>query len=175
MQYTKALFKGILESFGLRGGGVPSEEAWVDNDATLTERERLMRRITAIFQWGAVLNALVLIVLLFLLAFNIVTPTQLQGILFAGLGADAGTTSLLGFLAIGANISILLLLSASAGAQEWWTWILLLASLGLNLYGLITLQFFPAIQSLIPLLLGLFFMFRDWRAFHLNAVSVKEL
>lgn len=175
MQYTKALFKGILESFGLRGGGIPSEEAWVDNDSTLTERERLMRRITAIFQWGAVLNALVLIVLLLLLAFNIVTPTQLQGILFAGLGADAGTTTLLGLLAIGANISLLLLLSASAGAQEWWTWILLLASIGLNLYGLISLQFFPAIQSLLPLLLGAFFMFRDWRAFHLNAVSVKEL
>jgi ABC-2 type transport system permease protein len=175
MQYTRALFKGILESFGIRRGTEPTEEAWVDNDAALTERERLMRQITAIFQWGAALNALVLLVLVLLLGVEAIVPSQIQGILLSGIDGEAGTLTLLALLGIGANIALLLLLSAAAGAQEWWTWILLFVTVGLNLAALIFLQFFPAIQSLVPLLLGAFFMFKDWRAFHLNAVSVKEL
>lgn len=175
MQYTRALFKGILESFGIKSGSPMGEEAWVDNDAALTEREKLMRQITTIFQWGAIVNGLVLLLLLLVLAFGTISPSQIAGILLAGLGQEAGTITLLGLLAIGANISLLLLLSAAVGAQEWWTWILLFLSIGLNLYGLIFLQFFPAIQALVPLVLGAFFMFKDWRAFHLNAVSVKEL
>jgi ABC-2 type transport system permease protein len=175
MQYTRALFKGILESFGIRGGAEPGEEAWVDNDAALTEREKLMRQITAIFQWGAVLNALSLLLLLVLLGLGLVAASQIQGILLAGMESDAATLTLLGLLGIGANVALLLLLSAAVGAQEWWTWILLGITLVLNVYALIFLQFFPATLTLISLLLAAFFMFKDWRAFHLNAVSVKEL
>ena len=112
MQYTRALFKGILESFGIKSGSPMGEEAWVDNDAALTEREKLMRQITTIFQWGAIVNGLVLLLLLLVLAFGTISPSQIAGILLAGLGQEAGTITLLGLLAIGANISLLLLLSA---------------------------------------------------------------
>jgi hypothetical protein len=93
----------------------------------------------------------------------------------AGLSLDAGTATLLGLLAIASNLSIFLLLAAASGAQEWWTWLLLIGAIIANFTLLILAQFYPAIQALVPLFIAGFLMLRDWRAFHLNAVSVKEL
>lgn len=172
MQYARSVFKNITSIFG---GSSNLEEAWVDNQDSLTPRERLVRRISAIMQWGTIANMVVLLLLNLLLAFHVVEAAQMSEWLFSGWAGTAGEMTLLGLLAIGGNVAALLLLSAATGAQEFWAWLLLVIVVAANITGLILYNFYPAIIALVPAVIGAFFMFRDWRAFHFNAVSVKEL
>lgn len=172
MQYAKNILKSVISIFG-EGGS--EEEAWVDNDAALTPRERLVRRISAIMQWGSIVNLLLLILLNLLLIFNVVEASQMGNWLFSGWIDTSGEMTLLGLVAIGTNVTVLLLLSTASGAQEFWAWLLLIAMIVLNIVGLVMYRFYPAIIGLIPAFIGGFFMFQDPRAFHLNAVSVREL
>jgi hypothetical protein len=118
---------------------------------------------------------LLLLVLNLLLAFNYVEATQMSNWLFSGWLGSVSEMTLLGMVAIGANVAALLLLSAASGAQEFWAWILLIAMIVLNIMGLVLYRFYPAIIALVPAAIGAFYMLKDWRAFHLNAVSVREL
>jgi MFS family permease len=172
MQYARSILKSLTS---LIGGSDSIEEAWVDTDESLSPREKLVRQIAGIMQWGSIANVLLLLVLNLLLAFNYVEATQMSNWLFSGWLGSVSEMTLLGMVAIGANVAALLLLSAASGAQEFWAWLLLIAVLVLNVMGLFLYQFYPAIVALIPAAIGSFFMVRDWRAFHLNAVSVREL
>ena len=172
MQYAKNILRAAISIFG---DGSSGEEAWVDTDAALTPREKLVQRISAIMQWGSIVNLLVLIVLNLLLVFNTVEASQMSNWLLSGWIGTTGEMTLLGLVAIGANVTVLLLLSAITGAQEFTAWLFLIAMLVLNIVGLVMYRFYPAIIGLIPAFIGGFFMLQDPRAFHLNAVSVREL
>ncbi|MEO0596625.1 MAG: hypothetical protein AAF126_10975 [Chloroflexota bacterium] len=172
MQYAKSITKGILTFFN---GNRNAEEAWVDDDATLTPREKLVRQIATIFQWGTIINLIALLLLNLLLAFNAIDASQLASWILPAWNGTAGDAALTGLLAIGANAAILLLLSAAAGAQEFWTWLLAPAVIVANVLGIVLYQFYPALLAIIPAGIAVGYMFRDWRAFHFNAVSVKEL
>ncbi|MGJ3237256.1 MAG: ABC transporter permease [Anaerolineae bacterium] len=172
MQYARSMFKNLLNAID---GGDNGEEAWVDNDASLTPRERLVRRIASIMQWSAIVNALVLLILNLLLATNTISASQLGGWILSAWEGSGGEMALMGLLLIGANVSLALLLSASAGAQEFWTWAVLALILVSNVLALFTYRFYPAVLALIPAGVALFYMVQDWRAFHQNAVSVREL
>ena len=172
MQYAKSIFKTVI---GTITGTLDSEEAWVDTDESLTPREKLVRQVARIMQWGSIVNLLVLLALNMLLAFEMVSADTMSGWIFSGWIGTTGEMTLLGLVAIGANVAGLLLLSALAGAQEFPAWILLIVLVVLNILALFFYRFYPAIIALIPVGIGAFFMFRDWRAFHMNAVSVREL
>lgn len=172
MQYAKSILNTITD---IIGGGVSGEEAWVDTAESLTPREKLVRQVSAIMQWGSIANLLLLLVLNILLAVNMLDADTMGNWLFSGWIGTTGEMTLLGFVAIGANVAGLLLLSALAGAQELTAWLLLLVLVILNLLALFFYRFYPGIIALIPLAIGGFFMLKDWRAFHLNAVSVREL
>lgn len=172
MQYAKNILKTVLSIFG---GGNLAEEAWVDNDEALTPREKLVRKISTIMQWGSIVNLLILIALNLMLAFNMAEAEQMGNWLLSGWIGTTGEMTLLGLVAIGANVTALLLLSAASGAQEFWAWLLFIAIVVLNISGLVIYRFYPAIIALIPAAIGGFYMLRDPRAFHLNAVSVREL
>ncbi|MEM9955136.1 MAG: hypothetical protein AAF846_26240 [Chloroflexota bacterium] len=172
MQYARSILKTMTAIFG---ADTNSEEAWVDSDSFLTPREQLVRRVAVIMQWGAIINLIVLFALNLLLAFDVVSADTMGNWLFSGWIGTTGEMTIIGLVAIAGNMSILLLLSASTGAQEFWSWLILLALLVVNVVGLVVYRFYPAILGLIPALIGGFFMFRDWRAFHSNAVSVREL
>ena len=172
MQYAKSMLKNLSNLFG---SGIGAEEAWVDNDNSLTPREKLVRQISAIMQWGSIVNMLLLLVLNIILAFGFAEASEMGTWLFSGWAGTTGEMTLLGLVAIGANVAGLLLLSAASGAQEFWAWLLLIALIVFNILGLVLYSFYPAIVALIPVAIGTFFMFRDWRAFHLNSVSVREL
>lgn len=172
MQYVTSVTKNILTFFN---GNRNVEEAWIDDNAALSPREKMVRRVATIFQWGTLVNLLVLLVLNLLLTFNAIDAPQLASWTLPGWDGTAGDAALVGMLAIGANASILLLLSAAAGAQEFWTWLFLLAVLVTNMVAIVLYQFYPAVLAILPLLIAGGYMLTDWRAFHLNAVSVKEL
>src|SRR5690606_31038819 len=121
--------------------------------------------------WGSIANLVVLLILNILLVFNLVQAEQLGNWTFSGWIGTTSEMTLLGFVAIGANVAALLLLSAASGAQEFWAWLLLIILIVCNLLGLFFYRFYPAILSLVPALIAGFMMLRDWRAFHLNAVS----
>lgn len=172
MQYAKSILKNVTS---VLGGDYDAEEAWVDTDESLTERERLVRQVAAIMQWGSIANLLALLVLNILLAFNIIDANQLGNWIFSGWIGTTGEMALIGLVAIGANVAVLLLLSAATGAQEFWAWLLLIAMIILNILGIFFYRFYPAILGLIPAFIAGALMARDWRAFHQNAVSVREL
>jgi len=172
MQYAKTIFKTLT---GAITGTLDGEEAWVDTDESLTPREKLVRQVASIMQWGSIVNLLVLLTLNILLAFDVMEADTMGNWLFSGWIGTTGEMTLLGFVAIGANVAALLLLSALTGAQEFPAWLLLIAMIVLNGLALFFYRFYPALIALIPVAIGAFFMLKDWRAFHLNAVSVREL
>ncbi|MGB7337464.1 MAG: hypothetical protein WBC91_01120 [Phototrophicaceae bacterium] len=172
MQYAKSILKTVTS---VLGGDHDGEEAWVDTDESLNERERLVRQVAAIMQWGSIVNLIVLLLLNVILAFNIVDADQLGNWIFSGWIGTTGEMALVGLVAIGANVAVLLLLSAAAGAQEFWAWLLLIAMIILNVLGIFYYRFYPALIALIPAFIAGALMLRDWRAFHQNAVSVREL
>lgn len=171
MQYARTMLKNL----GSLIGGSSAEEAWVDNDDSLSPREALVRRIASVMQFGTIANLVVLLALNLLLMFGIVESVQMGQWLLPAWVGTSGEMTLLGLVGISANVAALLLLSAASGAQEFWAWLLIIFLIVCNVLALVVYQFYPAILALIPAGIGLFLMLRDWRAFHFNAVSVKEL
>lgn len=171
MQLTRGIISGLKVLFG----GERGEDAWVDMDATMTPREALVRRVSRVLQIGAALNALVLLALLLLLALGGLTAEQLRPVLLGGPALSVNAAVLFGLIGITANLSVLLLLAASSGAQEWWALPLLLLLALANVAAGLLLQFFPALVALLPLAMALFSALRDPGAFHGNAVMTKEL
>jgi ABC-2 type transport system permease protein len=172
LDFLKKLFDTLWRVFGRRGN---AEDAWIDNDAALTPREALIRRITRVLQWGAIINAAVLIVSLVLVGARIIDVNTLPSLLLGGVEADPGVVVIAGLIGIAANMSLLLLLSAGNAAQEIWTVILMALVLAGNIIALIWVRFFPALLALIPAIWATVLGFRDPRAYHPNAVMLKEL
>lgn len=172
IQMVRNALSLLYDVFGRRGN---AEEAWIDMDVALTPREGLVRRLTAILQAGSLIGFALLIVLLLLLASASVTPDQLAGWLFGGIDETSGVRTLIGLAGITANISLLLLLATAVSAQEFWAIPLALLLFVGNGVLLIGVQFYPALITLIPLLIAFVLAARDPGALHANAVSVKEL
>jgi ABC-2 type transport system permease protein len=172
LDFLKKLFDTLWRVFGRRGN---AEDAWIDNDAALTPREGLIRRITRVLQWGAIINAAVLIVSLVLVGFRVIDVNSLPSLLLGGVEADPGVLVIAGLIGIAANMSLLLLLSAGNAAQEIWTVILMAFVLAGNIIALVWVRFFPALLALIPAIWATVLGFRDPRAYHPNAVMLKEL
>ncbi len=170
-QFTDTIFQTIRSVFAGRSG----EESWVDNDAALTPREVRVRRIATILQWGGLLNLVLLIVLGLILALDAVQAAGLSSVLLASLQATAEARVLLGLAGIGANASLLLLLAAGTGAQEFWAMILTILAVLVNGAALFAFGFFPAVLALIPLGIAIVLAVQDLGAYHANAVMVKEL
>jgi ABC-2 type transport system permease protein len=172
LDFIKKLFDTLWRVFGRRGN---AEDAWIDNDAALTPREALIRRITRVLQWGAIINAAVLVVSLLLVGFRVIDVNSLPSLLLGGVEADPGVVVIAGLIGIAANMSLLLLLSAGNAAQEIWTVIMMALVLAGNIIALVWVRFFPALLALIPAIWATVLGFRDPRAYHPNAVMLKEL
>jgi ABC-2 type transport system permease protein len=170
--FLQKFFDTLWRVFGRRGN---AEDAWIDNDAALTPREELVRQITRVLQWGAIVNALVLFLLLILIGFRVIGVQQLASFLLGGIDADPGVLVIAGLIGIAANMSLLLLLSSANAAQEIWTILLIAVVLAGNLIALVWIRFFPALLALIPAIWATVLGFRDPRAYHANAVMLKEL
>src|SRR5690606_15066855 len=97
-----SMLKNLTTLFG-SGSGV--EEAWVDSDESLTPREKLVRQISAIMQWGSIVNMLLLLVLNFILAFGYAEASEMGTWIFSGWDGTTGEMNLLGLAAIGANVA----------------------------------------------------------------------
>ena len=95
MQYAKTIFKTLT---GAITGTLDGEEAWVDTDESLTPREKLVRQVASIMQWGSIVNLLVLLVLNILLAFDVVVADTMGNWLFSGWIGTTGEMTLLGFV-----------------------------------------------------------------------------
>lgn len=172
LAFLRKFFNTLWRVFGRRGN---AEDAWIDNDAALTPREALIRQITKVLQWGAIVNALALILSLILVGFQFINVTSLPSLLLGGLDADPGVLVIAGLIGIAANVSLLLLLSSANAAQELWTVLLMAIVLAGNLVALFWVRFFPALLALIPTIWATVLGFRDLRAYHPNAVMLKEL
>ncbi|MDQ7027093.1 MAG: hypothetical protein Q9P01_18155 [Anaerolineae bacterium] len=172
LAFLRKILDTLWRIFGRRGN---AEDAWIDNDAALTPREALIRQITKVLQWGAMINALALILSLILVGFQFIDVNSLPSLLLGGLDADRGVLVIAGLIGIATNMSLLLLLSSGNAAQELWTVLLLIIGLAGNLVALFWLRFFPAVLALIPLIWATVLGFRDLRAYHANAVMLKEL
>lgn len=173
MAFVQNIFRILFNTFG--AGGNVTEEAWIDNDSILTPREGLIRRIGRILTWSGIAYGLVLLVVMLLVGFGIVGFGAMADVLLRGTNYSDGTRLLVGLMGMGANISLLMLLSSGAQAQEFWTWLVLVAGIIVNVAALVMFQFFPAILALIPLVWITVLAFTDLGAFHGNAVAVKEL
>ena len=172
LDFLKKLLDTLWRVFGRRGN---AEDAWIDNDAALTAREALVRRITRVLQWGAIINAAALAVSLILVGFRIIDVNSLPSLLLGGLDADPGVLVIAGLIGIATNMSLLMLLSAGNAAQEIWAVVLMAFVLTGNIIALLWLRFFPALLALIPAIWATVLGFRDPRAYHPNAVMLKEL
>ena len=175
MTFVQNVLRALFNVFGTRGN--VGEEAWIDNDDALTPRERLVKRIGRVYVVGAIVNALVLVGVLLGLALGGVTTGAIADLTLRAWDSTigAGTQVLVGLIAIGANISALLLLSSGARAQEFWTLVLLTVALVANISALVLVRFYPALLALVPLASTIVLSVRDFGAFHANAVATKEL
>lgn len=172
MQYAKGLLKLLIEVFGT-GGNI--EEAWVDSDVSATPREKLVRQISKVMQWAAIVNGLVVFLAMLALWFEVVQAADMSQFLLSHPIISADMLTVIGLMLIAGNVSLFLLMAASSGAQEFWAILLILVTVLWN-GGLLFMQrFYPAILTLIPLFYAAYLVSRDWRAFHLNSVAVKEL
>lgn len=172
MQYARSFLKLLIEVFGSGGN---TEEAWVDSNVSLTPREKIISQTSRAMQWGAIINILVLMMAMFLIASGTLAASDMSSWLLSGLNESGNMLTVIGLIGVGANITLFLLLAASSGAQEFWAVVLLLLSIIANGISLVLFRFYPAILSLVPLLYGAYLITRDWRAFHLNSVAIKEL
>src|SRR5690606_33321587 len=100
---------------------------------------------------------------------------KLPSLLLGGIDADPGVLVIAGLIGIAANMSLLLLLSSANAAQEVWTILLMALVLASNLIALVWIRFFPALLALVPAIWATVLGFRDPRAYHSNAVMLKEL
>lgn len=171
MQYTQRAWQFISQLIGSH----PGEEAWIDDITALNPREQVIWRMTQIVQWVAIFNLGALLLLTAALLLGIVPASQMGTWLCGGWSGTANTMTLLGLVGILANIALLLLLATAASAQEFWTWLLCALLVAGNLWALIRWQFYPALLTVLPLIWVIRLMLKEWRAFHFNAVSVKEL
>src|SRR5687768_6561744 len=97
LDFLKKLFDTLWRVFGRRGN---AEDAWIDNDAALTPREALIRQITGVLQWGAIINAAVLVVSLLLVGFRVIDVNSLPSLLLGGVEADPGVVVIAGLIGI---------------------------------------------------------------------------
>lgn len=173
MNLVTNILRALFRTFG--SGANVTEEAWIDNDQSLTPREALIRRMGKILTWSGIGYGLILLVVMLLVGFGLIGFEAIADVLLRGTTNDAGTRILLGFMGMGANISLLMLLSSGVQAQEFWTWIVLIVGVVANVAALFMVQFFPAILALIPMVWIAVLAFSDLGALHGNAVAVKEL
>lgn len=172
MQYAKSFLKLLLEIFGTSGN---IEESWVDSDTALSPREKLVRKISRVMQWGAILNGLVLALAFIALWTGTLKSADISHWLLSSDTLTVDMLTVLGLIFVASNVTFFLLMAAATGAQEFWGLILLAVTLIANGALLILERFYPALLTFIPLFYAIFLISRDWRAFHLNSVAVKEL
>jgi len=173
MGFVRSVLKTLWQIFGPSGNA--REDAWIDNEAALTPREGLIRRVTTILQIGAFVNGIALVAALLALEVGSLTVDTLPTLLFGNLDADLRILVIAGLMGIAANTSLLLLLAAGNAAQEFWTVLVMIAVLAANIAALVLVSFFPAILILVPAIWAMVLGLRDIRAYHPNPVMVKEL
>jgi ABC-type transport system involved in multi-copper enzyme maturation permease subunit len=172
MNYVKRTMTLLGRVFG---GDTAGNDAWIDTEAPLTPREARIRRMTQLLQWSAILNGAAWLVLMLLFAAGAFNPQSLSSILLGGYSGDSATAVLLSMTGLALNVSLLLTLMMGTQAQEFWSLPVLLALLAGNAAGLILLQFWPGLLTLLPLAYLSYLVVQDVRAFHGNAVMLKEL
>ena len=164
----------------LFGDSVSSAAGW---DATplekLTPRQRLLRCTSLILLAGAALNLLAAICLIILSihAANVDSALfdSIRAALLGNLTGSADAAALLLIAGTLTNMSLLLMLAAVILAQELWAWLAIWLLAALNLAALLLLGFLPGLLAILPLMLAGALSLRDWRAFRINPVMVKEL
>jgi len=167
-------FRTLLGMF--RGGDGDAEgEAWIDDTANMTPREKMVRQVATIFQWGAIANFVLAILVLILLTISDTMPDVLSGILLGGFVGASDNAMMIAMLLILTNTSLILHLSVGTLAQEFWALFLAFIVIVGNIIAIIFLGFLPAIIALIPVGYALSIMIRDRQAWHGNPVSGKEL
>lgn len=177
LEFLNNIRKFIVSLFGT---SIPEEDEWGNYTLdSLTPREALLRRASRILFWGAIVNLLAGIVCVFIAISagtnNASIFTSMRNVLLTNFTIADDTAMLLVIVGIVGNMAVLLVLSVVIVAQEFWTifvaWILTL----LNIIGLLSIGFLPAILTIIPLGFVGFITLADMRAFRMNPVMLKEL
>jgi ABC-2 type transport system permease protein len=177
LEFLNTIFKLIISLFG---ANIPEENDWGSYELdSMTPREILLHRASRIMGWGALVNLLAGIICVILAISagtnNATLFSSLRDVLLSNFIIADDTAVLLIIAGIIGNMAVLLVLSVVIVAQEFWTifvaWILTIV----NIAGLLTLGFLPAILAIIPLGIVGVITLGDLRAFRMNPVMLKEL
>jgi len=150
------------------------EEAWVDHEAIMTPREARLNRAAVWLRGTAILMLGLVVVILIALIVTGQLPL-VRALALAGTTLPDDLALVAALVGLMANAGIVLILAVGALAQEFWTLPLLVLTIIGNLIALIAAGFFAALIAIALLGIVGFWLFSDWRAFHLNPVAVKEL
>lgn len=149
-------------------------------DRAMTPREARLERAAFGLRVGAIAYGVLalLTVLAAMLASTQAIPDLfniLHRLLLGGFQNAADVALVGAILLLLANASGLLVLMVGVLAQEFWTFFAALIFIGINLYLLIGLGFFPALVAFVALAWSFAVLVQDLRAFRANPVMLKEL
>lgn len=149
-------------------------------ESAMTPREVRLERAALGLRIGAIAYGLMalLIVLAAILASSQSTPdffNLMHRIVLNGFQSAPDIAIVAGILLLLANASGLLVLMVGVLAQEFWTFFAALIFIGINLYLLLGLGFFPALIAFVAIGWSLAILVQDLRAFRANPVMLKEL
>jgi ABC-2 type transport system permease protein len=139
-----------------------------------------VQRAGEILRWGAIANGIAVVLVLLvgiIAALDAVDDlfTTASNILLA-FHDGAGDTAMLAVVLLTlANVSALMVAMVGVLAQEIWAVLLTWAIVTVNAIFLVTLGYTPALVAIIPAAMAGVVMFRDFRAFRLNPVMLKEV
>lgn len=139
-----------------------------------------VQRAGEILRWGAIANAIAVVLVLLvsiMAALDVVDDlfSTASNILLA-FHEGAGDTAMLAVVLLTlANVSALMVAMVGVLAQEIWSALLTWAIVVVNAVLLVTLGYTPALVAIIPAAMAGIVMFRDFRAFRLNPVMLKEV
>jgi ABC-2 type transport system permease protein len=146
----------------------------------LTPREARLARTGEILRWGAVINglgALVVLIIGIVAATNTNTDLfiTITDLTFGGYGGPADTALIAVILLLLANVSALLVTMVGVLSQEFWSLVLIAATIMTNVALIVLYGFFPGVLAIGSAAYAGYVMFGEFSAMRMNPVALKEL
>lgn len=146
----------------------------------LTPREARLARAGEILRWGAIINAAAAL-LLFIAGTiagifrDVDLFADIAGIFLGGFGGEPDAALIGIFLLLAANVSALLVSMVGILAQEFWSILLLLGIIAVNIALIAIYRFFPGLLAILGGSYAAFVLISDPGAFKINPVMLKEV